>query len=71
MGSRKRRDLLSKLRAWGPWERIEWRGEAGKGAEKNVELNKNQLKKEFDTELKVKGRWLHKAMINKYTKSEL
>ena len=43
MGSRKRQDLLSKLGAWGPWERVEeGRGEAGRGAEKNVEFNKNQ-----------------------------
>ena len=40
MGSRKRQDLLSQLGAWGPWERVE--GEAGRGAEKNTELNKNQ-----------------------------
>ena len=33
--------------AWGPWERVEaGSGEAGRGAEKNVEVNKNQLKKE-------------------------
>ena len=36
MGSRKRQDLLSKLGAWGPWERVEGEGRA----EKNVELNK-------------------------------
>ena len=43
MESRKRQDLLSKLGAWGPWERTEvGRGEAGREAEKNVELNKNQ-----------------------------
>ena len=43
MGSRKRKDLLSKLKAWGPWGRIEvMREEAGRGAEKNVELNKYQ-----------------------------
>ena len=42
MGSRKRQDLLGKLGAWGPWERVEERG-----AEKNVELNKNPLKKRF------------------------
>ena len=46
MGSRKRQDLLSKFGAWGPWERVEaGSGEAGRGAEKNVEVNKNQLKK--------------------------
>ena len=46
MENRKRQDLLSKLGAWGPWGRIErWRGEKGRGAEKNVELNKNQFKK--------------------------
>ena len=44
MGSRKRQDLPSKLGAWGPWGKVEgWRGEAGKGTEKNVELNKNQF----------------------------
>ena len=43
MGSIKRQDLLSKLGAWGPWGRVE--GEAGREAEKNVELNKNQFKK--------------------------
>ena len=43
MRSRKRQDLLSELAAWGPWRRIEeGRGEVGRGAEKNVELNKNQ-----------------------------
>ena len=26
MGSRKRKDLLSKLGAWGPWERVEGEG---------------------------------------------
>ena len=26
MGSRKRQDLLSKLEAWGPWERVEGEG---------------------------------------------
>ena len=36
-----RQDLLSKLGAWGPWERVEGRrGEVRRGAEKNVELNK-------------------------------
>ena len=43
MGSRKRQDLLSKLGTWGPWGRTEVRrGEAERGAEKNVELTKNQ-----------------------------
>ena len=43
MGSRKRQDLLSKLGAWGPWGRVEvGRGKAERGADKNVELNKNQ-----------------------------
>ena len=46
MRIRKRQDLLSKLGAWGPWGRFEGeRREAGRGAEKNVELNKNQYKK--------------------------
>ena len=36
MGSRKRQDLLSKLGAWGPWERVKGEGEASRGAEKNV-----------------------------------
>ena len=45
MGSRKRQDLLSKLRAWGPWGRVEvGRGEAGRGAEKSVELNKRDVR---------------------------
>ena len=43
MGNRKRQDFLSKLGAWVPWERVEGkRGEAGRGAEKNLELNKYQ-----------------------------
>ena len=42
MGSRKRQDLLSKLGAWGPWERVEGKGKTGRGAEKDVEYNKNQ-----------------------------
>ena len=40
-----RQDLLSKLGAWGLWGRVEGRGEAGRGKEKNVELNKINLKK--------------------------
>ena len=45
MRSGKKQDLLSKLGAWGPWGSIERRkGEVGRGAEKNVELNKYQLK---------------------------
>ena len=41
MGSRKTQDLLSKLEAWGPWERgLKGRGETGRGAEINVEPNK-------------------------------
>ena len=44
MGSRKRQDLLSKLGTWRPWGRVEGeRRETGRGAEKNVELNKNQF----------------------------
>ena len=39
MGSRKRQDHLSKLGAWGPWERDERVGR-GSETEKNVELNK-------------------------------
>ena len=43
MGSRKIQDLLSKLGAWGPCEKVESRrGEEWMGAEKNVEHNKNQ-----------------------------
>ena len=43
MGSRKRQDLLGKLGTWGPWKRTEEeRVEPMRGAEKNVELNKNQ-----------------------------
>ena len=42
-GSRKIQDLPSKLGAWGLWGRVEGRrGEAGRGAEKTLELNKNQ-----------------------------
>ena len=33
MGSRKRQDLLSKLGAWGPWERVEGEGNVRKGEE--------------------------------------
>ena len=43
MGSRKRQDLLSKFRAWGPRERVEGRkGRERKGREqrKMLELNK-------------------------------
>ena len=41
MGTRKRQDLLSKLGAWGPWERVE--GERRrKGIRENVELNKKK-----------------------------
>ena len=36
MGSRKKQNLLSKLGAWGPWERVEG---GGGEAEKNVEFN--------------------------------
>ena len=37
MGSRKRQDLLSKLGAWEPWERVEWvRGKKGMGVEKKM-----------------------------------
>ena len=31
MGSRKRQDLLSRLGAWRPWERVEGEGRRGKG----------------------------------------
>ena len=41
MGSRKRQDLLSKL-GEDLGRGLKGRGEAGRGAEKNVELNKNQ-----------------------------
>ena len=34
MGSRKRQDLLSKLGAWEPWERVEGEGRGGRGVEK-------------------------------------
>ena len=40
MGGRKRQALLSKLGAWGLWERVEGKGEEGRGAVKNIELNK-------------------------------
>ena len=43
MGSRKRDDLLNKLGAWGPWGRLEeGRGEAKKGADEFLQLNKYQ-----------------------------
>ena len=45
MGSRKRQDLLIQLRSWDLGRGLKGRREAGRGAEKNVELNKNQLKK--------------------------
>ena len=46
MGSRKRQDLLSKLGAWGSWERVEGgKGEAGRESEKNVELNLKKRKR--------------------------
>ena len=32
MGSRKRHDLLSKLGAWGLWERVERKGREGEGS---------------------------------------
>ena len=32
MGSRKRQDLLSKLGAWGPWEKVEWEGKEREGS---------------------------------------
>ena len=41
MRNRKRQDLLSKLGAQGPWERAEGEDKGRRGAEKNVELNKN------------------------------
>ena len=44
MGSRKRQALLSKLGAWGPWERVEGKGRGREGAEKNIYLNKINLK---------------------------
>ena len=43
MGSRKIQDLLSTLGASRPWGKGEgWSKEAGKGAEKSEQLNKNQ-----------------------------
>ena len=43
MESRKRQDLPSKLGAREPWGKDEGgKGEVGRGAEKNVKLNKNQ-----------------------------
>ena len=32
MGSRKRQDILSKLGAWGPWERVEGEGREREGS---------------------------------------
>ena len=47
LGNRKRQGLLCILGAWGPWRRVEGgKEEVGRGAEKNVELNKSQLKKD-------------------------
>ena len=45
--SRKRQDLLSKLGAWGPWQRIEREGRGRKGAEKMSSSIKINLKKEW------------------------
>ena len=42
MRSRKWQDLLSKLGIWGQCGRTEREGRARRGAEKNVELNKNK-----------------------------
>ena len=39
MGHRKRQDLLNRLGAWEPQERIKGEGKKGREAEKNVELN--------------------------------
>ena len=42
MGHRKRQDLLSKLGAWGPWERMvggEGRGRKGRGKSLNLNIN--------------------------------
>ena len=36
IGSRKRQELLSKLGAWRPWERIKKEGKKEKGAEKCI-----------------------------------
>ena len=44
MGNRKRQDLLSKLRTWGPWGRVEGEGIGREGSKGKLELNKNQLK---------------------------
>ena len=40
---RKRQDLLSKLGAWRPWERVVEGGDR-EGADKNVELYKRNFK---------------------------
>ena len=42
MVRRKRQDLLRKLGAWGPWERVEGEGKGRERSRKNVELNENQ-----------------------------
>ena len=36
MESRKRQDLLSKLGAWGPWERVKGEGREREGSTENV-----------------------------------
>ena len=36
MSSRKRKDLLSKLRPWGPWERVSGDGRDRKGSRKKM-----------------------------------
>ena len=47
IGSRKRQDLLSKLGARGPRERVEGEGKGREGSREKFELNKNQLKRDY------------------------
>ena len=55
IGSRKRLDILSKLGAWGPWERIESvEGEGRRrGAEEKVQLSKINKKVKNNKNYKI------------------
>ena len=45
MERRERQDLLSKLGAWEPWERVEAKGRGRKESGENMQLNISNLKK--------------------------
>ena len=45
MGSRKRQDLLSKLGAWGPWERVEGEGRGREGSREKCRVQSKSIKK--------------------------